>query len=634
MVDEHPASAAASIGSVLFRAHAVRVALTACMLTAALLPARALDLAAMWLVRTLRPAPGPSSGITLLVAEGLSEAERRKLMTAGAAEVRPGTVESPERGPLEGALRRRMPAVLAGGGEVWLNGPSYIDWRGSIDTGAFLGYDMEDLRGGKIPPEALTGRLVLFGPRGTGMSELLATPIGLLTELEYAANVWECARGGRPFRMLPLWLQLSLALVPLGLTLRAPGRAWYGLAAAAGLLLVAGCAAVHLLPGLLACTGGWLVAWLLPGPGSEALLDEALSQGRFADVLAQAAPEDDYHRARALAGLKRYDEVEALLAHLDLRRFPAEGGTALAVALEKAGCDAPALVLLEWAIVSGGPTAERSALAADLRARQSNLKGLLGMEGIQRLISGRYANLSFLGQGGMGIVLRGDDTFLGRRVALKVLNPSLLSDPGSRARFRREVETMMTLNHPAIIEIHAVHSDDLLYFAMEFLEGASLREALQKDAASVDRERALREVAGAMAYCHDQGILHRDLKADNVFILKDGRVKLIDFGIARAMGGTDLTAQGELVGTLGYLAPEMFRGGQASPQADIFAFGVMAFDVYAGRLPFAHPLSMGTIVPPPEMPFGMQAVMLRCLAAEPAERFGSFREVQAALASF
>ena len=618
----------------LLRRHAVRVALAACVLAAALLPARRLDLAAMWLVRALRPAPGPSSGITLLVADGLAEADRQKLLVAGAAEVRAGTVESPERGPLEGALRRRMPAVLAGGGEVWLSGPAYIDWRGSIDTGGFLGYDLEDLRGGKIPSEALTGRLVLFGPRSTGMSELLATPIGLLTELEFAANAWECARDGRAYRMFPLWLQLLLALVPLGLAVAAPGRAWYGLAAAAGLVLAVGCAAGHLLPGLLACSGGWLAAWLLRGPGREALLDEALSRGRFADVLAKAGSEDGYRRARALAGLKRYDEVEALLAHIDLRRFPAEGGTALAVALEKAGCDAPALVLLEWAIVSGGPTAERSALAAELRARQSNLKGLLGMEGIQRLISGRYANLSFLGQGGMGIVLKGDDTFLGRPVALKVLNPSLLSDPGSRARFRREVETMMTLNHPAIIEIHAVHSEDLLYFAMEFLEGASLKEALQKDAASVDRERALREVAGAMAYCHDQGILHRDLKADNVFILKDGRVKLIDFGIARAMGGTDLTAQGELVGTLGYLAPEMFRGGQASPQADVFAFGVMAFDLYAGRLPFAHPLSMGTIVPPPEMPLGIQAVTLRCLAADPAVRFGSFREVLAALASF
>jgi serine/threonine-protein kinase len=359
-----------------------------------------------------------------------------------------------------------------------------------------------------------------------------------------------------------------------------------------------------------------------------------LGQGRFEGVLASAGDGDDYYRARALAGLKRFDEVEALLTKSDLRRFPAVGGTELAVALERAGSDAPALVLLEWAIVSGGPTAERSALAAELRARQSNLKGLLGMEGIQRLISGRYVNLSFLGQGGMGIVLKGDDTFLGRPVALKVLNPSLLSDPGSRARFRREVETMMTLNHPAIIEIHAVHSEDLLYFAMEYLEGASLREALQEDAGTVDRERALREVAAAMAYCHEQGILHRDLKADNVFLLKDGRVKLIDFGIARAMGGTDLTAQGELVGTLGYLAPELFRGGQASSQADVFAFGVMAYDVYAGRLPFAHPLSMGTIVPPPEMPFGLQAVMLRCLAADPAERFGSFREVQAALATF
>ncbi|MBI3891283.1 MAG: serine/threonine protein kinase, partial [Candidatus Wallbacteria bacterium] len=176
-------------------------------------------------------------------------------------------------------------------------------------------------------------------------------------------------------------------------------------------------------------------------------------------------------------------------------------------------------------------------------------------------------------------------------------------------------------------EIHAVHSEDLLYFAMECLEGRSVRDALRQDPDGVDCENVLRVVADCMAHCHQQGILHRDLKSDNVFLLADGRVKLIDFGVARAVGGTQLTATGEMVGTLGYLAPELFGGGQPGPQTDVFAFGVMAFEMYAGRMPFAHPLSAGPVDPPPRMPAHVAAVMMRCLARDPAERYTDFLQV-------
>ncbi len=590
-----------------------------------LLPAQWLDFGLMAALTSAAAPRGPSTGLVLLVASSLEPADAERLRAAGAGAIRLAGPPTDNRLALDGGLYRRLPASLM---RAPTSAQAFIDWRGTIDSGAFLAYDPDDLRAGRIPAGALAGRTVLVGPRGTGLAGMVATPIGPMTSLELEANALDCAERGRPYRALGLDAQLLLLLAPLALAWRVPGLPAYRWLAAAA--FVAACIAAafwHLLPGLYASTAGWLTAALLTSRSRAATLEKLLAAGKPQEALSACGPGDEYFAARALVLLGRPGEVEALLAKADLHAFPADDGARLAEKLEQAGHDGPALALLEWAIASGGPSSALSRRATELRSRREGLKGLLGLEGIQRLLSGRYERAELLGQGGMGIVLSAWDSYLEKPVAIKVLNPTLLSDPSARGRFRREVETMMRLNHPNIVEIHAVHSEDLLYFAMERLEGMSVHEALQRNPTAVDREKVLRVVAECLAHCHEQGILHRDVKADNVFLLSDGRVKLIDFGVARAIGGTDLTAAGEVVGTLCYLAPELFSGGAAGPQTDIFAYGVMAYELYAGRLPFSHPLAAAPVEPVPAMPEAIARVTSRCLQRDPAARYASFAEV-------
>ncbi len=271
----------------------------------------------------------------------------------------------------------------------------------------------------------------------------------------------------------------------------------------------------------------------------------------------------------------------------------------------------------------------------------------------QRL--GPYEVVSAIGAGGMGEVYRARDTRLGRDVAIKVLPEALASDPLFRERFEREARSISALNHPNICTLHDIgRQDDIEFLVMELLEGETLAVRLEKGA--LPPPEALKvaiEIAGALDRAHRQGIVHRDLKPGNVFLTKAG-AKLLDFGLAK-MGkhgalsdvahttfalspqplapNPALTAQGAILGTFQYMAPEQIEGLEADPRTDIFAFGVVLFEMLTGTRAFtgrSQASLIGAILkdqPPPISqvqpltPPAIDHLVQTCLAKDPDERW-------------
>ena len=241
----------------------------------------------------------------------------------------------------------------------------------------------------------------------------------------------------------------------------------------------------------------------------------------------------------------------------------------------------------------------------------------------------------------MGVVYRARDERLGRDLALKVLPAESMADETARARLLREAQMASSLNHPHIAHIYEVGEDkDHLFIAMELVEGRPLKEAIP--ATGLPHEEVVEygtQIASALAYAHGRGIIHRDLKSTNVMITPEGRVKVLDFGLAKRLGVEDaadaphdfsLTVTGMVVGTPNYLSPEVLLGGRADVRGDVWALGVVLYEMAAGRLPFGGatlPELAGAIVsgaPTPlsgRVPVGVQAVIARCLAKDPSQRF-------------
>ena len=303
---------------------------------------------------------------------------------------------------------------------------------------------------------------------------------------------------------------------------------------------------------------------------------------------------------------------------------------------------------------SGGDAGLREAVSALLASeersgafleRRPNDVPLL--EQLQRALAGRFSIELELRRGGMGIVYLARDVALDRLVAIKLLPPSLAADAAFRARFLREARTAAGLSHPHIVPIHLVEEkDDLVYFVMSYVDGESLGDHVRRAGPLKHPEvaRLVQEVAWALGYSHARGVVHRDIKPDNILIDRaSGRAMVTDFGIARVMDGA--TAPGELMGTAAYMSPEHVNGAPLDGRADLYSLGVTAFFALTGRLPFeaADAAALGAMhlsLPAPPVrsvnsmvPMRLAEAIDRCLAKDPAARPPSGEKLAEAIAS-
>ncbi len=262
---------------------------------------------------------------------------------------------------------------------------------------------------------------------------------------------------------------------------------------------------------------------------------------------------------------------------------------------------------------------------------------------------GSYRLIDRLGAGGMGEVWRAEDTRLLRPVAIKILSERIANDPEWKARFLREARTIAQLNHPNIATIYSIEQqEDKLFIAMELVEGESLSTVLARgplpppEAVSI-----IRQVAEALAEAHEKGIVHRDVKPDNIIVGKRG-VKVLDFGIAKQLVSTSdaptLTQAGLIVGTPYYMSPEQALGRPVDARSDLFSLGVVLYEAIAGKRPFEGESVTETMMniimqesPPvatiaPTIPPSLMAVIDRSLQKKPERRFGSAGEMVDALA--
>src|SRR5437667_6779285 len=207
----------------------------------------------------------------------------------------------------------------------------------------------------------------------------------------------------------------------------------------------------------------------------------------------------------------------------------------------------------------------------------------------QAAIAGRYSLERELGRGGMGVVYLAREVRLDRPVAIKLLPPSKASAPEPRDRFRREARTAAKLSHPNIIPIHAVEEiGGFVFFAMAYVEGETLTERVRRRGplAPSEAARVLRDVAWALAYAHGQGVIHRDVKPDNILLEASGRVLVADFGIAGVVAGAGALAGGEVIGTPEFMSPEQALGEATDPRSDLYSLGVVGYFACPGTLPF------------------------------------------------
>ncbi|HXG63814.1 MAG TPA: serine/threonine-protein kinase, partial [Blastocatellia bacterium] len=261
-------------------------------------------------------------------------------------------------------------------------------------------------------------------------------------------------------------------------------------------------------------------------------------------------------------------------------------------------------------------------------------------------ILGNYRIVEKLGEGGMGAVYKGVDMMLEREVAIKMLRPELSSQPHVVERFRSEAITLAKLNHPNIATLfNFLREGSDFFMVMEYVRGETLEDVIRKQGA-MPVERAIElfaHVLEGIDHAHRMGIVHRDIKPANMMLTDTGSLKVMDFGIARVLGTSRMTRQGNVIGTVEYMSPEQVRGEECDARSDIYSLGILLYEMLTGRVPFASSsefelmrAQIEELPPPPRtfaahIPLPIEHAIMRSLAKKPEARFQTAGEFRVAL---
>ncbi|MCD4837308.1 Stk1 family PASTA domain-containing Ser/Thr kinase [Neobacillus sedimentimangrovi] len=262
---------------------------------------------------------------------------------------------------------------------------------------------------------------------------------------------------------------------------------------------------------------------------------------------------------------------------------------------------------------------------------------------IGKRLSGRYKIIDMIGGGGMANVYLAHDMILDRDVAVKMLRMDFANDEEFIRRFRREAQSATSLAHPNIVNIYDVgEENDLYYIVMEYVDGQTLKQYIQQNS-PLRVEKALeimKELASAISHAHQNQIIHRDIKPQNILIDHNGNVKITDFGIAMALSATTITQTNSVLGSVHYLSPEQARGGMATRKSDIYSLGIVMFELLTGRLPFSGESAVSIALKHlqsetpsvrrwnPNIPQSVENIVLKATAKDPFHRYNSVEEME------
>jgi serine/threonine protein kinase len=293
---------------------------------------------------------------------------------------------------------------------------------------------------------------------------------------------------------------------------------------------------------------------------------------------------------------------------------------------------------------------EKSLRVTNMLASISNPAGVSQMPttfmNVASALEGRYQVLQELGRGGMGIVFQAHDKQLNDQVAIKILSPLLSNDADALDRMKREVAAARRITHPNVIRIHDIaEAKGLHYVSMEYFHGISLKEYIKRSGSLslMQAYNVASQICDGLEEAHKQGVIHRDLKSQNIIINPAGHLKIIDFGLAHSTHLQGMTATGLIMGTPEYMAPEQVSGKRVDERADIYSFGIILYELFTGKVPFSgdSAIAVGFMQmkdppqPPhqinPQIPPEIETVILKCLEKEPNARFGSVVQVKTAL---
>ena len=264
---------------------------------------------------------------------------------------------------------------------------------------------------------------------------------------------------------------------------------------------------------------------------------------------------------------------------------------------------------------------------------------------IGKRISGRYKILDMVGGGGMANVYLAHDMILDRDVAVKILRLDFANDEEFIRRFQREAQSATSLAHPNIVSIYDVGEEDdsIYYIVMEYVEGQTLKQYIQqaftyscfKDALNI-----MKQLTSAISHAHQNHIIHRDIKPQNILMDQNGNVKITDFGIAMALSATSITQTNSVLGSVHYLSPEQARGGMANNKSDIYSLGIVMFELLTGRLPFSGESAVSIALKHfqsetpsvrrwnPTIPQSVENIVLKATAKDPFHRYDSVEEME------